>query len=84
MPRVEWMEHNAVLADEMRAASDGAEPPKPPGPVKMRRQFSKDAELMMQADVLDRTHLQQIKGVCRFCTEIPYVLGEVFLGVLKT
>ena len=43
-----------IEKDERAAAQDGQEAPEPPRPPAMRRQFSSDAELMMQADVLDK------------------------------
>jgi len=43
-----------IEAEEEAAVAHGSEPMAPPGPVHLRRQFSADAELMMQADVLDK------------------------------
>ena len=43
-----------IEAEEEAASANGGEPPEPQGPVQLRRQFSADAELMMQADVLDK------------------------------
>ena len=43
-----------IEMEEEAAKSAGDEPAAPPGPVQLRRQFSADAELMMQADVLEK------------------------------
>ena len=43
-----------IEQEEIEAARTKAEPPTPPAPKTLRRQFSVDAENLMQADVLEK------------------------------
>ena len=44
----------SIEAEEKAADTSGEAPPQPAAPKQLRRQFSTDAEVLMQADVLEK------------------------------
>ena len=69
-----------IEAEEEAASALGSEPAQPPGPVQLRRQFSADAELMMESDVLEK--LKDL--ICAHTPELRHYYEEADVSVVGT